>query len=135
MIELKDGSVKAQMGIPDMKIPIQYALTYPRHLPAPWERLDFFNSSDLTFQKPDLDRFPCIRLAFNALEKLGSSTAVLNLADDYSVYRFLNGEIRFTDIPKIVESALNEHNWIEHPSLDDLKELDAWVKNHTKSYS
>ena len=135
MIELKDSSIKAQMGVPDMKVPIQYALTYPRHLPAPWERLDFFNSSDLTFQKPDLDRFPCIQLAFNALEKLGSSTAVLNLANDYSVYRFLNGEIRFTDIPKIIESALNENNWVENPSLDDLKELDAWVKNHTNSYS
>ena len=135
MIELKDGSIKAQMGVPDMKVPIQYALTYPRHLSAQWERLDFFNSSDLTFQKPDLDRFPCIQLAFNALEKLGSSTAVLNLANDYSVYRFLNGEIRFTDIPKIIESALNENNWVENPSLDDLKELDAWVKNHTNSYS
>ena len=135
MIELKDGSIKAQMGVPDMKVPIQYALTYPRHFPAQWERLDFFNSSDLTFQKPDLDRFPCIQLAFNALEKLGSSTAVLNLANDYSVYRFLNGEIRFTDIPKIIESALNENNWVENPSLDDLKELDAWVKNHTNSYS
>ena len=135
MIELKDGSIKAQMGVPDMKVPIQYALTYPRHLPAQWERLDFFNSSDLTFQKPDLDRFPCIHFAFNALEKLGSSTAVLNLANDYSVYRFLNGEIRFTDIPKIIESALNEHNWVENPSLDDLIELGAWVKNHTNSYS
>lgn len=134
MIELKDGAIKAQMGIPDMKVPIQYALTYPRHLEAPWEQLDFFECGDLTFEKPNLDQFPCIRLAFESLEKLGTAGAALNLANDYAVARFLNGQIKFTDIPKINESAMNGHNWIEHPTLDNLKALDEWVKNHVSSF-
>ena len=134
MIELKDGAIKAQMGVPDMKVPIQYALTYPRHLEAPWEQLDFFNCGDLTFQEPDFVRFPCIELAFEALKKSGTAGAALNLANDYSVFRFLNGEIKFTDIPRINASAVADHHWIEHPSLDDLKALNGWVKDHVNLF-
>ena len=134
MIEMKDGAIKAQMGVPDMKVPIQYALTYPRHLEAPWEQLDFLKCGDLTFEEPDFERFPCIKLAFDSLEKLGTSGAVLNLANDYSVYHFLNGEIKFTDIPRIIESSMKHHDWIEHPSLEHLKKLDNWVKNHVESF-
>ena len=134
MIEMKDGAIKAQMGVPDMKVPIQYALTYPRHLEAPWEQLDFLKCGDLTFEEPDFQRFPCIKLAFDSLEKLGTSGAALNLSNDYSVYRFLNGEIKFTDIPRINESSMANHDWTEHPTLEDLKELDSWVKNHVESY-
>ncbi len=134
MIELRDGAIKAQMGVPDMKIPIQYALTYPRHLEAPWERLDFLKCGDLTFQEPDYERFPSIKLAFDSLEKLGTSGAALNLSNDYSVYRFLNEEIKFTDIPRINESSMENHDWTEHPNLEDLKELDRWVKNHVGSF-
>ena len=134
MIEMKDGAIKAQMGVPDMKVPIQYALTYPRHLEAPWEQLDFLKCGDLTFEEPDFERFPCIKLAFDSLEKLGTSGAVLNLANDYSVYRFLNGELKFTDIPKIIESSMKHHDWIEHPSLEHLKTLDSWVKSHVESF-
>ena len=134
MIELRDGAIKAQMGVPDMKVPIQYALTYPRHLEAPWEQLDFLKCGDLTFEEPDFQRFPCIKLAFDSLEKLGTSGAALNLSNDYSVYRFLNGEIKFTDIPRINESSMAKHDWTEHPTLEDLKELDSWIKNHVESY-
>jgi 1-deoxy-D-xylulose-5-phosphate reductoisomerase len=134
MIELRDGAIKAQMGVPDMKVPIQYALTYPRHLEAPWEQLDFLKCGDLTFEEPDFQRFPCIKLAFDSLEKLGTSGAALNLSNDYSVYRFLNGEIKFTDIPRINESSIAKHDWTEHPTLEDLKELDSWIKNHVESY-
>ena len=134
MIEMKDGAIKAQMGVPDMKVPIQYALTYPRHLEAPWEQLDFLKCGDLTFEEPDFERFPCIKLAFDSLEKLGTSGAVLNLANDYSVYRFLNGEIKFTDIPRIIESSMKHHDWSEHPSMEHLKKLDSWVKNHVESF-
>ena len=134
MIEMKDGAIKAQMGVPDMKVPIQYALTYPRHLEAPWEQLDFLKCGDLTFEEPDFERFPCIKLAFDSLEKLGTSGAVLNLANDYSVYRFLNGEVKFTDIPRIIESSMKHHDWIEDPSLEHLKILDSWVKNHVESF-
>ena len=134
MVEMKDGSVKAQMGVPDMKVPIQYALTYPRHIEATWEKLDLINCADLTFEKPDYNRFPCIALGFKVLERFGSSGAALNLSNDYAVYRFLNDEIQFTDIPKINESVLEEHPWIEEPSLEDLIELDEWVKNYVTTY-
>ena len=134
MIELKDGAIKAQLGVPDMKVPIQYALTYPRHLAAPWEQLNFMECGDLTFQEPDYERFPCIQLAFESLERLGTAGAALNLSNDYSVYRFLNGEIKFTDIPKINASSLENHDWTKHPTLIDLKELDSWVKNHVSSF-
>ena len=134
MVEMKDGSVKAQMGVPDMKVPIQYALTYPRHIEATWEKLDLINCADLTFEKPDYNRFPCIALGFKVLERFGSSGAALNLSNDYAVYRFLNEEIQFTDIPRINESVLEEHPWIEEPSLDDLLELDEWVKNYVTTY-
>ena len=134
MVEMKDGSVKAQMGVPDMKVPIQYALTYPRHIEATWEKLDLINCADLTFENPDYDRFPCIALGFKVLERFGSSGAALNLSNDYAVYRFLNEEIQFTDIPRINESVLQEHPWVEEPSLEDLLELDEWVKNYVTTY-
>ena len=134
MVEMKDGSVKAQMGVPDMKVPIQYALTYPRHIEATWEKLDLINCADLTFEKPEYNRFPCIALGFKVLERIGSSGAALNLSNDYAVYRFLNEEIQFTDIPRINESVLQEHPWVEEPSLEDLLELDEWVKNYVTTY-
>ena len=134
MVQFKDGSIKAQLGVPDMKIPIQYALTYPRHLSSNWERLDFTNIDDLTFEAPNLERFPCIALAYKALSKKGSAAAVLNFANDYSVFRFLEEEIKFTDIPKIIDLAMDNHQWIECPNLDDLKELDLWTKDFVKNF-
>ena len=135
MIEFKDGSIKAQMGVPDMKIPIQYALTYPNHLEAPWERLDFAMLGDLSFQAPDFDRFPCIKLAYLALDKMGTTPAVLNMANDYCVYKFLDEKIKFTDIPVIIESAMNNHEWTENPNLDYLKELDLWTENFVNNFN
>ena len=128
MIEFKDGAIKAQLGVPDMKVPIQYALTYPRHLKAPWERLDFFSCGKLTFLEPDLEKFPCISLAFKSLEKLGTMPAALNLANDYAVLRFLKNQIGFLDIHKINKTVMETHGWIEHPNLDDLRKLDIWVR-------
>ena len=135
MVEFKDGSVKAQMGVPDMKIPIQYALTYPRHLEAQWERLDFKSLGNLSFQAPDYERFPCIKLAYNSLDKMGTTPAVLNMANDYCVYKFLNGEIKFTDIPMVIESAMNNHQWTENPNLDYLRELDLWAKDFVNDFN
>ena len=134
MIEMKDGAIKAQIGIPDMKVPIQYALTYPNHLSAPWERLNFFNCGDLTFEEPDFEKFPLIQVAYRALEMAGTASAALNLANDYSVYRFLNKEIKFNNISLINESALENHPWIEKPNLEDINELDKWIKNHVKAF-
>jgi 1-deoxy-D-xylulose-5-phosphate reductoisomerase len=126
MVEMNDGSVKAQLGVPDMKIPIQYALTYPRHLDTFWERLDLTTCGDLSFHPPDTERFPCIQLAFDSLEKGGTSPAVLNVVNEYSVYQFLDNKIKFTDIPKLIEKAMELHYWIENPSLEDLIHLEKW---------
>ena len=134
MIEFKDSSIKAQMGVPDMKVPIQYALTYPNHLSAPWERLDFKLLGDLSFEAPDFDRFPCIQLAYMSLDRMGSTPAVLNMANDYSVYKFLNSEIKFTEIPKIIEAAMKHHQWVEKPDLDYIKELDNWTKDFVNNF-
>ena len=134
MVEFKDSSIKAQMGVPDMKVPIQYALTYPNHLSAPWERLDFKLLGDLSFEAPDFDRFPCIKLAYMSLDKMGSTPAVLNMANDYSVYKFLNSEIKFIEIPKIIEAAMKNHQWVEKPDLDYIRELDNWTKDFVNNF-
>ena len=134
MVEFKDSSIKAQMGVPDMKVPIQYALTYPNHLSAPWERLDFKLIGDLSFEAPDFDRFPCIKLAYMSLDRMGSTPAVLNMANDYSVYKFLNSEIKFTEIPKIIEAAMKHHQWVEKPDLDYIRELDNWTKDFVNNF-
>jgi len=134
MVEFKDKSVKAQLGMPDMKIPIQYALTYPRHISATWQGLDLIEIESLTFQKPDLNRFPCIGLAYSAMEKGGTNSAVLNVANEQAVYRFLNGEIGFLDIPEIIEKTCENHEWIEQPSLEELLSLENWTSNFVKSF-
>ena len=134
MVQFKDGSIKAQLGVPDMKIPIQYALTYPRHLPSKWERLDFKTIGDLSFEAPNFERFPCIKLAYDVLEKMGTAPAVLNFANDYCVYRFLREDIKFTDIPRIIESAVGNHNWLKNPKLEDIKNLDSWTKDFVNNF-
>ena len=134
MVEFKDSSIKAQMGVPDMKVPIQYALTYPNHISAPWERLDFKLIGDLSFEAPDFERFPCIKLAYMSLDRMGSTPAILNMANDYSVYKFLNSEIKFTEIPKIIEAAMKHHQWVEKPDLDYIRELDNWTKDFVNNF-
>lgn len=135
MIEMKDGSVKAQLGVPDMKVPIQYALTYPRHVKTDWERLDFIKLKELTFEAPNFKRFPCMELAFESLRQLGTTPAVLNVANEYAVYRFLKSDILFTDIPKIVRGACEKHDWIENPNLNDLQNLIILAKDFVRSYN
>ena len=134
MVQFKDGSIKAQLGVPDMKIPIQYALTYPRHLPSKWERIDFKTIGDLTFEAPNFERFPCIKLAYDVLEKMGTAPAVLNFANDYCVYRFLRDGIKFTDISRIIEAAVENHTWLKNPKLEDIKNLDYWTKDFVNNF-
>ncbi len=128
LVEFNDRSVKAQLGVPDMKIPIQYALTYPRHRPATWEALDLVKLGQLTFEAPDLVKFPCIQLAFDVLKQGGTAPVVLNVANETAVYRFLREEITFVRIPAMIESALNACEFIEHPDLDDVRELEIWTR-------
>lgn len=130
MVEFNDGSVKAQLGVPDMKIPIQYAITYPDHLVLDSPRIDFSKLADLTFEDIDTKRFPCIRLAYEALEKGGTALAVLNVANDISVNLFLKEKIGFIDIPKIIESSVSSHINIASPSMGDV--IDAQIS--TEAY-
>lgn len=132
MVEFLDGSVKAQLGLPDMKIPIQYALSYPRHLRQDWEQLDLTKIGTLTFEAPDLEKFKCIQLAFDALKEGGSVPVVLNVANEEAVYRFLAGDISFNAIPELITQAIDAHEFIDHPGLDDILALESWTKAFIK---
>ena len=134
MVEFKDKSIKAQLGLPDMKIPIQYALTYPSHHEADWKELDLTEIHSLTFEKPDFKKFPCMKLAFDALAAGGTAPAVLNVANEQAVYKFLNKEISFNDIPKIIEMACEKHELVSAPTLDEILNIEIWATNFVKSY-
>ena len=135
MVEFDDTSVKAQLGLPDMKIPIQYALSYPNHIKTNWEPLDLVKIKSLTFESVNYERFPCIKLAYEALARGGTSSSVLNVANEQAVYRFLKKEIGFMEIPKLIEIAMDNHDWAEDPSIDDILSLEDWTTNFVKTFS
>ena len=118
IVQFEDGSMKAQMGLPDMKLPIQYALTYPRRLKNTFPRFDFLDYPSLTFEKPDFKAFRNLNLAFDALAKEGNAPAVLNAANEVAVARFLNDEIAFTQLPDVVEYALSRVSYQSKPDLE-----------------
>lgn len=124
MVEFVDGSIKAQLGLPDMRIPISYALSYPRRLKYDFPRTKFSEIGSLTFREPDFERYPCLRLAFEALDAGGSATAVLNAANEIAVKRFLDREIEFIEISKLIEKALEMVDHIDDPSLQQIIEID-----------
>ena len=129
MVEFSDGSVKAQLGCPDMRLPIQYALSYPERLPNPkLPRLDWENIKELNFEAPDFKTFPCLKLAIEAGKKGGTYPAALCGADEVSVELFLSGRIKFTDIAKLVEGALESHKAISHPALEEILAADSWAR-------
>src|SRR5574344_1896276 len=113
MVEFEDGSIKAQMALPDMRLPIQYAFTYPLRLPSFLPRLDLFACRDLTFEKPDTETFPCLLLAYEALQKGGNMPTIMNAANEVAVEAFLKGEIKFLDIYTHIEKAMQEYNFIK----------------------
>lgn len=120
MVQFSDGSIKAQMGLPDMKLPIHYALHYPARVSTSSERFDFFKYSQLTFEKPDTQKFPCLQLAYESLKKAGNMPCALNAANEKAVEMFLKEKIKFYQIPIIIEKTLEKINYITHPSLEDL---------------
>ena len=134
MVEFKDKSIKAQLGLPDMKIPIQYALTYPSHCETDWDELDLTEIQSLTFEKPDFIKFPCMKLAFDVLNTGGTAPAVLNVANEQAVYRFLKHEINFNEIPSIIEIACEKHEFVSDPSIDDILNIEKWSTDFVKSY-
>jgi 1-deoxy-D-xylulose-5-phosphate reductoisomerase len=133
MVEYEDGAVIAQMGEPDMKVPIQYALTYPKRVKNSFPKLNFFERSNLTFEKPDMKVFRCLGLAFEAIKTGGTMPAVMNAANEIAVARFLNGEIKFTDIPVLIEKTMNTYNVKYDYSLDDVLEADIGAREFTES--
>jgi 1-deoxy-D-xylulose-5-phosphate reductoisomerase len=134
MVEYIDGSVIAQMGIPDMKIPIAYALAYPQRLPVNSPPLDLFRLQRLTFFPPDVERFPCLRLAFESCQAGGTMPAVLNAANEMAVSAFLDGTIGFVDIARIIESVMKKHPINGNPGLKDVLEADGWARKEAARY-
>jgi 1-deoxy-D-xylulose-5-phosphate reductoisomerase len=128
MVEFKDGSIKAQMGVPDMRIPIAHALSYPQRFEHDFGRLDFGKMRDLTFQLPDFQKFEGLKLAYDALARGGTSTAVYNAADEEAVQLFLSREIRFSQITRIVHEAMDRHDILSDPTLDQILEADRWAR-------
>lgn len=132
MVEYIDGSVIAQMGIPDMRIPISYALSYPERLPIPLPSLNLFEIERLTFVRPDHERFPCLSLAYKALEAGGTMPAVLNAANEVAVDAFLNGKIGFLDIPRMIENVISSHSNAPASHVDDVLRADLWAREKAK---
>jgi 1-deoxy-D-xylulose-5-phosphate reductoisomerase len=128
LVEFADGSSIAQLSPPDMKLPIQYALTYPDRVPGPSPKLDLTRPFALNFQPPDCDAFPCLELGFEVLRRGGTAGAALNAANEAAVARFLGRSLRFTDIPRVCRAALENHPYDPSPSLDALLAVDAWAR-------
>ena len=131
MVEYEDGAVMAQLGEPDMRVPIQYALTYPARLANPFPKLDFLSRSNLTFEPPDTDTFPCLGLAFTALNAGGLLPAVMNGANEIAVQLFLEGKIRFLDIAGLIESAMSAYTEQSGLSVEAVLQADAWARAYT----
>jgi 1-deoxy-D-xylulose-5-phosphate reductoisomerase len=128
MVEYKDGSTIAQLGVPDMKIPISYALSYPRHLGNGLETLQLTEIGALTFEAPDMDRFRCLKLALEAAEAGGSVPAVLNGANEVAVGAFLEGRIGFLDIPALIEKSLDMHDPFPIDTIERVTAADTWAR-------
>lgn len=128
MVQFEDGSVKAQLGIPDMRLPIQYALTYPLRLPLPYPRLDFTQYGQFTFEKPNREMFPCLDMAYKASAAGGGMPCVMNAANEAAVKMFMEEKINFTDIPRIIEHALATAPSVKPQTIEEYIALDAETK-------
>ena len=133
LVEFKDLSVLAQMGLPDMKLPIHYALCYPDRVPSDIKSLNLWELGKLTFAKPDMETFRCLPLAIKAGKDGGTMPTVLNGANEVAVELFLKGKIKFNDIFKIVENALSNHKNVLNPTLDDIIDTDRYVREEVYS--
>jgi 1-deoxy-D-xylulose-5-phosphate reductoisomerase len=130
MVELIDGSVIAQLGVTDMRLPIQYAFSHPDRWSAPLPPLDLVKAGRLEFSKPDTRSFPCLRLAYRALEAERSLPVVLNAANEIAVARFLDGRLPFTAIADVIEHTMNAHTPVEVGTLAEVRKVDAWAREH-----
>jgi 1-deoxy-D-xylulose-5-phosphate reductoisomerase len=133
MVQFLDGSVKAQLGLPDMKLPIQYALTYPKRISNNYQRLDLTMTNELTFSKPDLEKYPCLELSYKALEMGGLASVVLNALNEVAVASYLRREIHFTTIPKIITNGLRElDSNVQEITIEKINKIDTEARNFAK---
>jgi len=128
MVQFSDGCVMAQLSQPDMRLPIQFALSYPERIDLNTSRIDFAQLASLTFEKPDLERFPCLGLAYEALEKGGNATCIMNGANEVAVAAFLDGRIRFTDIPEIISGTMARGTFVAKPDFEAIYSTDFEAK-------
>jgi 1-deoxy-D-xylulose-5-phosphate reductoisomerase len=133
LVQFQDGSLKAQMGLPDMKLPIQYALGYPARMKNNFPRFNFLDYPNLSFEAPDTEAFPCLQLAFEALHKGGNAPCVLNAANEIAVAAFLEDKVSYLGIPDLLETALAHIPYISHPGIQDLILTDQETRKHTLS--
>jgi 1-deoxy-D-xylulose-5-phosphate reductoisomerase len=135
LVEFVDGSVKAQLGLPDMRLPIQYAMAHPRRLSAPVDRLDLASVGKLTFAAVDAAKYPCLALAYAAGRTGGTAPTVLNAANEVAVARFLAKGLAFLDIPRLIASALEAHTEKPAPTLEEVMAADAWARSFAEEWS
>jgi 1-deoxy-D-xylulose-5-phosphate reductoisomerase len=134
-VEFKDGSVLAQMSPPDMRLPIQYALTYPDRLPGPARRLNWRELSAWHFEQPDHETFPALQLGYEVARRGGTCGAVLNAANEAAVERFLAGDLRFLDITRVCRAVLDHHNFSARPTLAELHAIDRWARQEVSRWT
>jgi 1-deoxy-D-xylulose-5-phosphate reductoisomerase len=134
MVQFTDGSIKAQLGLPDMKLPIQYALSYPARFKNDFPRFNFDLYSQFTFEKPDLETFRNLQLSFDALEKAGNMPCILNAANEIAVAKFLNDEVGFLEMSDLIEDAMQRINFVEQPSYDDYVATDHATRILTQEW-
>ena len=125
MVQFEDGAVKAQLGVPDMRLPIQYAFSYPKRIASSFDRLDFTQMTTLTFEQPDIEKFRCLALAYEALNQGGNMACIVNAANEIAVSAFLKEKISFVEISKLIEQTMNKVSFIKNPTYDDYVETDT----------
>lgn len=135
MVQYGDGSILAHLGLPDMRVPIQYALTYPNRSNNSFPKLDLTQIGKLEFIKPDFQKFPCLKLAYQVGRKGQTLPIVLNAANEVAVEFFLEGKLSFTEIPILIENVLEKHNPLSEYNLEDLLEIDKWARIESRNYS
>jgi 1-deoxy-D-xylulose-5-phosphate reductoisomerase len=133
MVQFEDGSIKAQMGLPDMKLPIQYAMAFPQRIPNDFPRYDFRRPNTLTFEEPDIKTFRNLALAMEALKQGGNMPCILNAANEIAVYAFLKNRIGFLDMTEVVERTMERISFLENPTLEEYFETDGEARNFAAS--
>ena len=133
MVQFEDGSIKAQMGLPDMKLPIQYAMAFPQRIPNDFPRFDFRKVNTLTFEEPDLKTFRNLALSMDALNKGGNLPCILNAANEIAVWAFLRNRVGFLDMTDVIEKTMNAVPFIAKPTLEEYLESDGEARNYAAS--